>query len=100
MTDPDHAGLGPLELRRGSPADLPSLEPLWVSVHHRHAETMPELAPYVDDARTWTVRSALYIMGVNDLVLGALPGNAAAIRLYERLGFRPTWTYLSRFAGR
>jgi len=24
----------------------------------------------------------------------------AAIRLYRRHGYRPTWTYLSRFAGR
>jgi ribosomal protein S18 acetylase RimI-like enzyme len=29
-----------------------------------------------------------------------LPGNAAAIRLYERRGYRPTWLYLSRFDGR
>jgi ribosomal protein S18 acetylase RimI-like enzyme len=47
-------------IRRGGPDDLPLLEPLWVSVHHRHAESMPELAPYVDDATTWAVRSALY----------------------------------------
>ena len=163
-------------LRRGSRTDVPSLEPLWVSVHHRHAEAMPELAPYVSDARTWAVRGALYdgllakpdtvlflasvdavligyglahVMavgdtwladtwatsarigeieslavlpeyrgrgvgtrllealereleadGVRDLVLGVLPGNAAAIRLYERRGYRPTWTYLSRLAGR
>ena len=33
-----------LELRRGSAADLPALEPLWVAVHHHHAESMPELA--------------------------------------------------------
>ena len=163
-------------LRRGTRADLPLLEPLWVSVHHRHAEAMPELAPYVSDAQTWAVRGALYaellakpdtvlllaevdagvigyglahVMpvgdtwlpdtwatgerigeieslsvlheyrgrgvgtrlldalereldndGVRDLVLGVLPGNAAAIRLYERRGYRPTWTYLSRLAGR
>jgi len=163
-------------LRRGSRADLPLLEPLWVSVHHRHAEAMPELAPYVSDAQTWAVRGALYaellakpdtvlllaevdaeligyglahVMavgdtwlpdtwgtgarigeieslsvlpeyrgrgvgtrlldaleheldndGVRDLVLGVLPGNAAAIRLYERRGYRPTWMYLSRLAGR
>jgi ribosomal protein S18 acetylase RimI-like enzyme len=163
-------------LRRGSRADLPGLEPLWVSVHHRHAEAMPELAPYVSDAQTWAVRGALYeellakpdtvlllaeadaaligyglahVMavgdtwlpdtwatgarigeieslavlpeyrgrgvgtrlldalereleadGVRDLVLGVLPGNAAAIRLYERHGYRSTWTYLSRLAGR
>ncbi len=163
-------------VRRGTRDDLPLLEPLWVSVHHRHAEAMPELAPYVSDAQTWAVRGALYaellakpdtvlllaevdgrligyglahVMavgdtwlpdtwatgarigeieslavlpeyrgrgvgtrlldaleheldndGVRDLVLGVLPGNAAAIRLYERRGYRPTWTYLSRLAGR
>lgn len=38
--------------------------------------------------------------GVDDLVIGALAGNAEAIRLYERRGFTPTWLYLSRFAGR
>jgi ribosomal protein S18 acetylase RimI-like enzyme len=165
-----------VEFRRGSLADLPLLEPLWVSVHHHHAEAMPDLAPYVDDRQTWAVRSQLYAellakpdtvlllasadgavigyglahvspasdtwvadtwqtgdrvgeieslavqpgyrgqgigsrlltalsaelatAGVRDLVLGVLPGNEAAIRLYQRQGFRPTWTYLSRFTGR
>jgi ribosomal protein S18 acetylase RimI-like enzyme len=165
-----------VEFRRGSLADLPLLEPLWVSVHHHHAEVMPDLAPYVDDRQTWAVRSQLYAellakpdtvlllasadgavigyglahvspasgtwvadtwqtgdrvgeieslavqpgyrgqgigsrlltaltaelatAGVRDLVLGVLPGNDAAIRLYQRQGFRPTWTYLSRFTGR
>ena len=163
-------------LRRGTAADLASLEPLWVSVHHRHAEAMPELAPYVDDQQTWAARSALYAellakpdtvlllastdgelvgyglahvmpagdtwvadtwrtgdrigeieslavlpshrgrgigtqllaglerelraTGVRDLIIGVLPGNEAAIRLYQRHGFRPTWSYLSRFTGR
>jgi len=163
-------------LRRGSAADLAALEPLWVSVHHRHAESMPELAPYVDDQRTWAARSALYgellekpdtvlllasvhgelagyglahvmpvgetwvedtwqtgerigeieslavlpshrgrgigtqlltgleselqAIGVRDLIIGVLPGNEAAIHLYQRRGYRPTWTYLSRFSGR
>ena len=165
-----------VEFRRGSLADLPLLEPLWVSVHHHHAEVMPDLAPYVDDRQTWAVRSQLYAellakpdtvlllasadgavigyglahvspasgtwvadtwqtgdrigeieslavqpgyrgqgigsrlltaltaelatAGVRDLVLGVLPANDAAIRLYQRQGFRPTWTYLSRFTGR
>jgi ribosomal protein S18 acetylase RimI-like enzyme len=167
---------GPVELRPGTLADLPALEPLWVSVHHQHAQSMPELAPYVDDTQTWAARSQLYrellgkpgtilllasadgglvgyglahvmpaagtwtadtwqtgaqigeieslgvlpacrgqgigsqlldelisqlaAAGVHDLVLGVLPGNTAAIRLYQRYGFRPTWSYLSRFAGR
>ena len=165
-----------IELRRGSAADLPLLEPLWVGVHHQHVASMPELAPYVTDAESWRERRKLYeellaepdtvlvlayagatavgyglahvmpatgtwladtwrtgdrigeieslgvlpeyrgrgigsrllevleqalsAAGVRDLMLGALPGNTAAIRLYERRGFRPTWLYLSRLDGR
>lgn len=164
------------QLRTGGVDDLDLLEPLWVAVHHRHCESMPELAPYVDDAETWRARRKLYeelltkpdtllllalvddepigygltrVMGVadswiedtwktgdrigeieslsvlpayrgsglgselleqleahlhergvDDLILGALAGNADAIRLYERRGYRPTWLYLSKFAER
>ena len=164
------------ELRTGTADDLPLLEPLWVAVHHRHAQTMPHLAPYVSDGDTWAIRSALYrellakpdtllllafddqsavgyglahvlpvedswipdtwqtgarigeieslsvlpeyrgsglgsllldrlethlrARGAQDLILGVLPGNADAIRLYERRGYQPTWLYLSRFEGR
>jgi ribosomal protein S18 acetylase RimI-like enzyme len=164
------------ELRTGTAADLPLLEPLWVAVHHRHAQTMPHLAPYVSDGDTWAIRGALYrelltkpdtllllafdgesavgyglahvlpvadswipdtwqtgarigeieslsvlpeyrgsglgsllldrlethlrARGAQDLILGVLPGNADAIRLYERRGYQPTWLYLSRFEGR
>jgi ribosomal protein S18 acetylase RimI-like enzyme len=42
----------------------------------------------------------LEAQGVSDLILGLLPGNTGALRLYERHGYRPTWTYLSRFRGR
>ena len=42
----------------------------------------------------------LYATGVKDLILGALPGNIDAIRLYERRGYQPTWLYLSRLEGR
>ena len=160
------AGLGELHL----------VEPLWVAVHHRHAESMPHLGPYVSDAQTWSVRRALYEevlakpdtllliafvdddavgyglahvlavddtwipdtwetgprigeieslsvlpqfrggglgselltrlenhllgVGVDDVILGALPGNSDAIRLYERRGYHATWLYLSRFRGR
>jgi ribosomal protein S18 acetylase RimI-like enzyme len=47
-------------LRTGGAEDLDLVEPLWVAVHHRHAETMPELAPYVCDDETWRVRRTLY----------------------------------------
>jgi len=166
----------PVQIRPGGPQDVDRLEPLWVSVHHRHAESMPELAPYVDDATTWAERRALYAellakpdtvlllaalddalvgyglahvmdaaetwvpdtwvtgarigeieslavlpahrgrglgtellerlesalrdQGVNDIVIGVLPGNDGAVRMYERRGYRPTWLYLSRFEGR
>ncbi len=163
-------------VRVGSADDLHLLEPLWVAVHHRHVQSMPELAPYVDDAETWRARRSLYRgllakpdtllllalvddtavgyglthvmpvadswiedtwmtgerigeieslsvlpeyrggglgsellerlethladLGVDDVILGALAGNDHAIRLYERRGYRPTWLYLSKFAGR
>jgi ribosomal protein S18 acetylase RimI-like enzyme len=163
-------------IRTGSLADVDALERLWVAVHHRHAEAMPELGPYVSDAETWAARSALYRrllarpgttlllaerdgelvayglayildpdedwvrdtwatgarigeieslsvrpadrgqglgtlllerleraladQGVQDLVIGLLPGNDGALRLYERRGYRPTWMYVSRFASR
>ena len=166
----------PVQIRPGGPQDLDRLGPLWVAVHRRHAESMPELAPYVDDATTWAERRALYAellakpdtvlllatvdgalvgyalahvtpaggtwaadtwvtgprigeieslsvlpehrgrglgtelidrlegelraQGVTDLVVGALPGNEGAVRMYERRGYRPTWIYLSRFDGR
>jgi ribosomal protein S18 acetylase RimI-like enzyme len=166
----------PVELVRGSEADIPSLEPLWVAVHHMHNASMPALAPYVSDEETWRERRELYRalfrkpktflflarardelvgyalghivgsaeswwsdtwhtgdrvgelesisvlpehrgagigtalldavdaefarLGVVDQVIGVLPGNVDAIRLYEQRGFRPTWLYLSRFAGR
>ena len=163
-------------LREAGAEDLPLVEPLWVAVHHRHAESMPELEPYVSDAETWAIRSAFYrdlltkpdtlfllafdgdravgyglahvltledtwvpdtwrtgerigeieslsvlpayrggglgstmldrleahlrARGARDLILGVLPGNDDALRLYERRGYRPTWLYLSQFDGR
>jgi GNAT superfamily N-acetyltransferase len=145
------------QVRTGSAADLDLVGPLWVAVHHQHAQTMPQLAPYVSDDESWHVRRVLYeellaktdtllllafvgnaavgyglahvlpvdetwvpdtwssgwgsellnrleqhldAIGVKDLILGAIPGNTDAIRLYERRGYKPTWLYLSRFEGR
>jgi ribosomal protein S18 acetylase RimI-like enzyme len=39
-------------------------------------------------------------LGIDDVIVGLLPGNDGARRLYERHGYRPTWLYLSRFGGR
>jgi ribosomal protein S18 acetylase RimI-like enzyme len=39
-------------------------------------------------------------IGVKDVIIGLLPGNEGARRLYERHGYRPTWLYLSRFENR
>jgi ribosomal protein S18 acetylase RimI-like enzyme len=159
-----------VEIVSGTAADIPRLEPLWVSVHHQHQSAMPELAPYVSDETTWAERCALYEIllakpdtilwiaqiddravgyglahvmpvsetwiadtwvtgarigeieslavdpefrgngigsrllqqlieglneqGVEDHVIGALPGNVDAIRLYERHGYKKSWTYL------
>jgi ribosomal protein S18 acetylase RimI-like enzyme len=38
--------------------------------------------------------------GIRDLVVGAVPGNRAAIELYRRRGFQLNWVVLSRFASR
>ncbi len=38
--------------------------------------------------------------GIHDLVVGAVPGNTAALKLYERRGFKPSWVIMSRFAAR
>jgi ribosomal protein S18 acetylase RimI-like enzyme len=46
------------------------------------------------------LQEALRQQGAQDFIVGALPGNADAIRLYRRHGFRPTWLYLSRLDGR
>lgn len=46
------------------------------------------------------LESHLRTLGVDDVILGALAGNVDAIRLYERRGYRPTWLYLAKFAGR
>jgi ribosomal protein S18 acetylase RimI-like enzyme len=67
------------------------IESLGVLLSHRGAGLGTELLTGLIEA--------LRANGVEDLVLGSLVGNPA-ISLYERHGFRPTWIYLSRFAGR
>jgi len=49
-----------LRIERVGPAETDRLEPLWLQLHSHHQEVAPELAPYVCDARSWSVRRALY----------------------------------------
>jgi ribosomal protein S18 acetylase RimI-like enzyme len=44
------------------------------------------------------IDAELAAAGIEDVVVGAFATNAGALRLYERRGFRPTWTYLTRLA--
>ena len=47
-----------------------------------------------------TVEAELESRGIRDLAIGAVPGNSGALRFYERRGYRPTWTIVTRFAAR
>jgi len=40
--------------------DIDRLRPLWLALHKHHRQVAPELAPYVDDERSWSVRRSLY----------------------------------------
>jgi ribosomal protein S18 acetylase RimI-like enzyme len=85
----------PARIVKGSAADLASLEPLWVAVHHAHAQSMPELAPYVSDAETWAERRVLYaqVLERHDTVLLlALDGEALiGYALSHVLAVEDTW---------
>lgn len=51
-----------MRIDRVGPAETDRLEPLWLQLHAHHQEVAPGLAPYVSDARSWSVRRALYSM--------------------------------------
>jgi len=68
------------EVRVTTAADLHLVEPLWIAVHHRHAETTPELAPFVGDDESWAVRKVVYeelLVKPDTLLLLAFDGSAA-----------------------
>jgi GNAT superfamily N-acetyltransferase len=46
------------------------------------------------------VDTELEARGIRDLAIGAVPGNTAALRLFERRGILPSWTIMTRFAAR
>jgi ribosomal protein S18 acetylase RimI-like enzyme len=82
-------------IRTGNADDLDVVEPLWVLVHHQHASSMPELAPYVSDGETWRVRRALYeelLAKPDTLLLIAFDGEAAVgYGLAHVLAVEDTW---------
>lgn len=82
-------------VRVGSVDDLDLIGPLWVAVHHRHCESMPELAPYVDDAETWRARRKLYeelLTKPDTLLLLALVDDAAVgYGLTHVMGVAESW---------
>ena len=83
------------QLRTGGVEDLDLVGPLWVAVHHRHAETMPELAPYVSDDETWRVRRTLYeeLLAKPDtlLLLAVVDDAAVGYGLAHVLKLDETW---------
>jgi len=40
--------------------EVERLEPLWQRIHAQHQAVAPDRGPYVDEATTWRVRSAVY----------------------------------------
>jgi len=87
------------------PASGTWLADTWATgAHLGEIETLSVLPEYrgrgVGSMLLDQLHESLRQRGAEDFILGALAGNADAIRLYERHGYRPTWLYLSRLAGR
>jgi ribosomal protein S18 acetylase RimI-like enzyme len=64
------------------------IESLAVAVAHRNRG--------IGSALLSELERELSAQGVASLIIGALPANSGAVRLYERRGYQPTWLYLSR----
>lgn len=164
-----------LRIEHGTQSSLELLRPLWLCLHRHHQTIARQLAPYVDDDTSWTVRRRFYLeclsqkdsflllaysgedlvgyalvlvqattsmwndtwvvgartaeletlvvfperrgqgigtllmnhveseierLGIEDMIIGALPTNAEVLDLYRRRGFEPTWLVMTRFAKR
>jgi ribosomal protein S18 acetylase RimI-like enzyme len=46
------------------------------------------------------VESEIARLGIQDVIIGALPTNTEVLDLYRRRGFEPTWMVMTRFAHR
>ena len=46
------------------------------------------------------VESEIARLGIQDVIIGALPTNTNVLDFYRRIGFEPTWLVMTRFAQR
>lgn len=83
------------EIRQGGLADLPALKEPWLAIHHRHRDSMPQLAPYLDDEASWAQRSDLYgtllAKPETSLVLAESEGAVIGYGLAHVLAKGKTW---------
>ena len=105
-------------LLRAGPAERPLAmasvaitrdDPLWADTWVTGRDVAEIKLLVVDDAARGSglgsalldaIDARLAAAGVDDQVIGAIEPNTAAIRLYERRGFRPAWLQMTRFASR
>jgi ribosomal protein S18 acetylase RimI-like enzyme len=72
--------------------DIAEIESLGVLPEYR--------GQHIGERLLTAVEERLRQAGVDNLMLGALAGNAEALSFYAARGYVPTWTYLSKWAGR
>ena len=109
MTSPHHSPRGPALPRGVTLAVEPDGDALWsdtwqVGDRVAELETMylvpEERGRGLGGLLLDTVEAELETRGIRDLAIGAVPGNTGALRFYERRGYRPAWTIVTRFAAR
>jgi ribosomal protein S18 acetylase RimI-like enzyme len=69
-------------------ARIAEIETLVVAPEHRGSGLGTRMLDAID--------AELERQGITDAIVGLIPGNDGARRLYERRGFRPRWLILSR----
>jgi ribosomal protein S18 acetylase RimI-like enzyme len=72
------------------PETVAEIETMLVTADARDAGVGSRLHDEID--------SELERLGVGEVMVGLMPGNDGAQRLYERRGFRPRWLLLARGA--
>jgi ribosomal protein S18 acetylase RimI-like enzyme len=70
------------------PETIAEIETMLVSAKFRDAGLGSRLLDEID--------AELERQGITEVIVGLMPGNDGAQRLYERRGFRPRWLQLAR----